>query len=137
MLKIFQSVLTKDFSIPLELKPLMLSVPILPLSYLCFGLMWVISCFTKVPLTAHYSANDYNGEKAFNNPLFMKTNQILTIMWGILYVFTSVMTYFIMKTEFSSYLGIINNILPILMGIFTAWFQKWYPAKIARLLYRG
>ncbi len=105
---------------------------ILPLSYLCFGLMWVISCFTKIPLSAHYSANDYNGEKAFSNPLFIKTNYILTMMWGILYVFTSVMTYFIMKTSFSSYLGIINNILPLLMGVFTAWFQKWYPAKVAR-----
>ena len=105
---------------------------ILPISYLCFGLMWVISCFTKIPLTAHYSANDYNGEKAFNNPLFMKTNQILTMMWGVLYVFTAIMTYFIMQTDFSSYLGIINNILPILMGVFTAWFQKWYPAKVAR-----
>ena len=105
---------------------------ILPISYLCFGLMWVISCFTKIPLSAHYSANDYSGEKAFANPLFIKTNYILTMMWGILYVITAVMTYFIMKSEFSSYLGIINNILPILMGLFTAWFQKWYPAKVAR-----
>ena len=105
---------------------------ILPISYLGFGLMWSISCLTRIPLTAHYSANDYNGESAFLNPLFIKTNLILTLMWGILYVLTSVMTFFVMKTSFSSYLGIINNILPIFMGIFTAWFQKWYPAKVAR-----
>lgn len=37
-----------------------------------------------LPLTAHYSANDYNGEKAFDNPLFIKTNRILTFMWGYL-----------------------------------------------------
>ena len=71
-------------------------------------------------------------EKAFENPLFIKTNAILTLMWGILYVLTSIMTYFVMKTNLSTYLGIINNILPILMGIFTVWFQKWYPAKVAR-----
>lgn len=105
---------------------------ILPISYLTFGLMWLISSVTKIPLTAHYSANDYNGDEALKNPLFMKTNLILTVMWGILYVLTSVMTYFVMKTSFASYLGIINNILPIFMGIFTAWFQKWYPAKVAR-----
>lgn len=105
---------------------------ILPISYLAFGLMWLISCATKIPLTAHYSANDYNGEQALKNPLFMKTNLILTVMWGVLYVITAVMTYFIMKTSFASYLGIINNILPIFMGIFTAWFQRWYPAKVAR-----
>lgn len=105
---------------------------ILPISYLGFGLMWSVSCLTKIPLTAHYSANDYNGESAFLNPLFIKTNWILTLMWGTLYVLTSVMTFFVMKTSFSEYLGIINNILPIFMGIFTAWFQKWYPAKVAR-----
>lgn len=105
---------------------------ILPISYLTFGLMWLISSVTKIPLTAHYSANDYNGDEALKNPLFMKTNLILTVMWGILYVLTSVMTYFVMKTSFASYLGIINNILPIFMGIFTAWFKKWYPAKVAR-----
>lgn len=105
---------------------------LLPISYLGFGLMWSISCLNKIPLTAYYSANDYNGESAFHNPLFIKTNRILTFMWGILYVLTSIMTFFIMKTSFSAYLGIINNILPIFMGIFTAWFQKWYPAKVAR-----
>lgn len=105
---------------------------ILPVSYLTFGLMWLVSSVTKIPLTAHYSANDYNGEEALKNPLFMKTNMILTVIWGALYVCTAVWTYFIMTTGFSSYLVIINNILPILMGIFTAWFQKWYPAKVAR-----
>lgn len=104
----------------------------MPVSYLGFGLMWTASCFTKIPLTAHYSANDYNGESALENPLFIKTNLILTMMWGILYILTAVMTYFIMKTSFASYLAIINNILPIFMGIFTGWFQKWYPAKVAR-----
>ena len=94
--------------------------------------MWSISCLHKVPLTAYYSANDYNGESAFHNPLFIKTNRILTLMWGMLYILTSIMTFFVMKTGFSAYLGIINNILPIFMGIFTGWFQKWYPAKVAR-----
>ena len=105
---------------------------ILPLSYLLFGLIWSISCLFKIPLTAYYSCNDYNGKQAFKNPLFIKTNQILTLMWGILYIFTSIMTFFLTKSNLSSYLPIINNILPIFMGIFTIWFQKWYPKKIAK-----
>lgn len=105
---------------------------LLSVSYLAFGLMWTISCFTKIPLTAHYSLNNYNGESALANPLFIKTNKILTAMWGILYILTSSLTYFVMQTSFAPYLGIINNILPIFMGIFTGWFQKWYPAKVAR-----
>ena len=105
---------------------------VVPVSYLCFGLMWTVSCFCKVPLTAHYSMNEYNGEEALKNPLFMKTNRILTACWGVLYILTPIWTYFLMGTSLSTWTGAINSILPMLMGVFTAWFQKWYPAKVAR-----
>ena len=104
----------------------------LPISYLSFGLMWSFSCITKIPLTAHYSMNNYNGEKALKNPLFIRTNKILTFLWGILYVFTSIWTFFLMQSEFSVYTAIINNIIPIVMGVFTKWFQNWYPAWYAK-----
>ena len=96
-----------------------------------FGLMWCVSCFTKTPLTAHYSKNSYNGDAALRNPIFMKTNRILTAAWGILYLLTPIWTFFIMRTDAGSYVGAINSILPALMGIFTTWFQKWYPKHVA------
>lgn len=105
---------------------------LLPLSYLGFGIMWTVTCFGKIPLTAHYSMNDYNGEDALQNPLFIKTNWILTLMWGVLYLVTPIWTYFLMGTGLRPYVGAINSLLPALMGIFTVWFQKWYPAKVAR-----
>lgn len=108
------------------------SILVVPLSYLLFGLMWAISCFTKIPLTAYYSQNDYNGEAALKNPLFMKTNRILTAAWGILYILTPIWTYFIMKTSAGSLVGAINSVLPAFMGIFTGWFQKWYPEHVAK-----
>ncbi len=105
---------------------------ILPVSYLLFGLMWLIGTFPKIPLTAPYSANNYGEEKAFSNPLFISTNRILTMAWGVLYLLTPIWTYILMGTELSPYVGLINSVLPALMGIFTAWFQKWYPARYAR-----
>ncbi|MBD5098406.1 MAG: hypothetical protein HDT35_02460 [Clostridiales bacterium] len=69
---------------------------------------------------------------ALQNPLFLKTNRTLTVLWGVLYLFTSGFTWFLMRTPVSSAVGLINSVLPILMGIFTVWFQKWYPAKVAR-----
>lgn len=105
---------------------------VVPVSYLLFGLMWTVSCFLKVPLTAHYSKNSYNGEVALRNPIFMKTNRILTAAWGVLYLVTPIWTYFIVQTDAASYVGAINSVLPALMGVFTAWFQKWYPRHIAR-----
>ncbi len=105
---------------------------VVPLAYLAFGLMWTISCFFKIPLTAHYSMNDYDGESALSNPLFMKTNRILTLAWGVLYLITPIWTYFILGTGIGGWIGAINSILPLLMGAFTAWFQRWYPARIAK-----
>jgi len=105
---------------------------IMPLSYLTFGVMWIVTCFEKIPLTAHYSMNQYNGEDALLNPLFIKTNRILTWMWGILYLLTSVWTCFLMGAHMKTYIVAVNSIVPIFMGIFTVWFQKWYPARVAR-----
>lgn len=105
---------------------------VIPLSYLAFGIMWTASCFCKISLTAHYSLNDYHGESALQNPLFLKTNWILTLLWGILYLLTPIWTFLLMGTEVRSFTGAINSIFPIFMGIFTVWFQKWYPARIAR-----
>ncbi len=105
---------------------------VVPLAYLAFGVMWTVSCFFKIPLTAHYSMNDYDGEEALENPLFIKTNRILTFAWGVLYLITPIWTYFILGTGIGGWIGAINSVLPVFMGIFTAWFQKWYPAKFAR-----
>ncbi len=101
-------------------------------SYFIFGLMWLIGAFPKIPLTAYYSAADYGEEKAFANPLFISTNRILTAAWGALYLVTPVWTYILMGTDFSARIGLINSILPALMGVFTVWFQKWYPARFAK-----
>lgn len=105
----------------------------LPVSYLAFGAMWLASCPGKcIPLTAHYSMNSYGGEDALKNALFVKTNRILTMLWGILYLATAVFSWFLMRSAVSRLAGLINSVLPALMGIFTAWFQRWYPARVAR-----
>ncbi len=103
---------------------------VLCLSYLAFGSMWLISCLMPIPLTAHYSMNDYNGEEALNNPLFIKTNRILTACWGVLYLLTALWTWFL--ADKVTWIGILNSVLPMFMGLFTGWFQRWYPAKVAR-----
>lgn len=105
---------------------------IVPLSYFSFGMMWLLSCFTSIPLSAHYSKEDYKGELAFKNPIFMKTNLILTLCWGGLYLVTPIWTYFIMGSSMPYIIALVNAICPVILGRFTKWFAGWYPAKIAR-----
>lgn len=104
---------------------------LIPTSYFLFGLMWSATIFMKVPLTAYYSMYGYGGETALKNPLFIKTNRILTACWGILYLLTPVWTYYFLSLNLNEPLVIINTIIPFLLGCFTKWFQKWYPAYYA------
>jgi len=101
---------------------------IMLLSYFLFGMMWSLSCLTKKPLTAYYS--DDSG-KLGNNPIFLKTNRILTLAWGILYLITPLWTYYLITFPIiAKYTGLINSILPFFMMQFTNWFKVWYPKKI-------
>jgi putative NADPH-quinone reductase/putative sterol carrier protein len=102
------------------------------ISYGLFGLIWTLSAFAKIPLTARYSANGYGGERAFLNPLFIQTNRIITAAWGVLYLLTPVWTYYLAEARLITAMVLVNFSLPALMGVFTARFQKWYPAKFAQ-----
>lgn len=113
---------------------LILGVPlsaVLPVSYLGFGILWTVTGFLKIPLTANYSANDYGGESMLDNPLFIKTNRILTLCWGILYLLMTLWTVALMG-QGAEWIATANSLLPMFMSFFTIWFQKWYPAKVAR-----
>lgn len=102
------------------------------IAYLLFGLMWLSSFLVKEPLCASYVKYNYNGDAAMRNPLFMKTNYILAFCWGSLYILTAIWTWFLRAIDLNNLIFIINNAVPILMGLFTAWFVKWYPAKLAK-----
>ena len=104
---------------------------VIDVGYLIFGLMWLVSCLMKEPLCATYVKYRYGGDRALKNPLFMKTNYILAILWGVLYVLLAIWTYFLRAAGFGNLLIIINNGITILMAFFTVWFQKWYPAWLA------
>lgn len=41
-------------------------------------------------------------------------------------------TVFILGTGTGGWIGAVNSILPLFLGMFTAWFQKRYPTRAAR-----
>jgi len=105
---------------------------VVTLSYLVFGLLWLGSLLTRIPLCAWYSSKDWGDEEAFSNPLFMFTNKILCVGWGALYFVSSLWTWRLMESGLSSYTGLINSAAPALMGIFTHFFSKRFPAYYAQ-----
>lgn len=100
-------------------------------SYPVFGGIWLLSGFAKIPLTAWYSQYGYGGD-ALSNALFIRTNRILTRVWGLFYLLTFLWTYRLIDTGYFAVSGGINTMVPMLLGVFTKWFADWYPAKVAR-----
>lgn len=98
--------------------------------YLAFGCLWLGSCFTKEPLCAAYVKYSY-GKDALQNPIFMRTNYILAAAWGLVYIVIAAVSYYLSGKVPALVLSIVVQAMPILMGLFTAWFQNWYPARVA------
>jgi len=100
------------------------------LGYLLFGLLWLGSCLTREPLCAAYVKYGYGGDDALSNPIFMKTNVILAASWGGMYVLIAALS---LSFGFSgAWWEAAKQAMPLLLGVFTAWFEKWYPARVAR-----
>jgi cobalamin synthase len=93
--------------------------------------MWLGAVFGRIPLTALYSAHRYGGEKAFKNPLFIRTNWILTAVWGVAFVLLAFLNYALIGTLDWLCLATLNAAIPGALGGFSAWFQRWFPAKWA------
>lgn len=102
------------------------------MSYLLCGLMWLASVAAGIPLSAFYSADRYGGEAAFQNPLFLKTNRMLTGAWGVVFLILALGNFFLLSGSAAAYSGLISAGLSALMGLFTNRFSKWYPAWVAR-----
>ena len=102
-----------------------------PASYLLFGAMWAASCATSVPFTAHYVKALYGGDKALGNPLFMSCNRILTLAWAAVFALNAVVAQVLASTPAHAYSGLVVSGLSLLMGLFTKWFQGFYPAWVA------
>jgi multimeric flavodoxin WrbA len=98
-----------------------------------FGLFWGVTVFLKIPLTCYFSASSHGGEKMLDNPLFVRTNRIITACWAVDYLLMAAFLVFCKLWDVPDLLsGILSYAPAPLMGAFTAWFQKWYPAKFAK-----
>lgn len=116
--------LLQIFFLPMEI--------VLPLGYLLYGLLWLLSLRGPLPITAYYSAYDYGGEGMFRNPLFLRTNAILTAAWGGVYLLAAALNFLALLADWGVWVRlVIMPLMSIMLG-FTYWFQRWYPAAVAR-----
>lgn len=105
--------------------------PLYVASYALFGLMWLVSAPTREPLCAAYVKYGYGGPDVLLNPIFMRTNRILAAAWGVLYLLIALWTALLGDALASWAMPMANNAATALMGVFTVWFERRYPAWVA------
>ncbi|MDR0569862.1 MAG: NAD(P)H-dependent oxidoreductase [Clostridiales Family XIII bacterium] len=98
---------------------------------LFFALFWGVTVFMKVPMTCYFSAAGYGGGKMLKNPLFTRTNRILTACWAIEYLLMAIVLMVLHFSDAPGWFAALTYVPAPLLGIFTGWFAKWYPAKMA------
>lgn len=135
--KVFYDYLSISFNGTLALLSLLFgnqyNLYINTIAYLVFGVIWLVSCIFKKSLSCFYSKNNYDDE-IIDNPIFLITNKIICLVWGIFYVIAFIYTFVISYyfPNFCPYLSIINTVIPIFVGVFTKWFINFYPKHIAQ-----
>jgi putative sterol carrier protein len=94
------------------------------------GGLWLLSLTKFFSLTAEYTRYEFP-KAIWSTRAFLKTNNILTSLWGIYFLCSAIMNLIsIIYSELSIILMIVNYLLLIPMFAFTSWFQKWYPKKV-------
>jgi len=99
-------------------------------SLLLLGMMWFASCFCKFSISSIYTCNNYGGEDALDNIIFLKLHKNISFAWGVFCIYLATVTYFLMQTKIAPYTGLINNIWPALMIAFTFFMLKYYPKSM-------
>ncbi|MBP3893376.1 MAG: flavodoxin family protein [Atopobiaceae bacterium] len=98
-----------------------------PVSFVAFGLMWLVSALWFVPVSSYYVKGSYGGDSALGNAIFIDTNRIICLVWGVTYLAAAVVSFFAPQITI-----VTSQLLPIPAAIFTVVFQRWYPAHVAR-----
>lgn len=90
--------------------------------------IWIHSLAREMPLTAEYSKWHWH-PAIWQTPVFIETNFIITAVWVVIFLLQAAAA---LLGHFSPERAVLwmaaRYFLLIPAFIFTAWFQKWYPA---------
>jgi len=87
------------------------------------------------PFTYDYAKEDWD-EAFWDDPLFVRTNQIITAVWGGIFTLQILIgvSALTMSPEGPARLilmGLLPRALPAIGVVFSAWFPNWYPQRAA------
>ncbi len=92
------------------------------------AVIWYSSLMTDTPTTAWYAKYGYSEDIA-GSSVFLKTNQVLTVFWAIIFLLQAVARLVIPNDLIFVKSILVYGVL-IIAGMFTSWFVNWYPVHV-------
>lgn len=105
------------------------------LSDLTLALMAWGSLMARNPFTYDYAKEDWDAA-FWDNPIFVRTNQIITAVWGGIFTLQALFegAALVMGLQGTARLLLVALVPRSMLGIgiaFSAWFPRWYPLRAA------
>lgn len=91
-----------------------------------------ISLLLGKPFTLQYAREQVSKEK-WNHPIFIQINQLLTLTWGLIFLFCTIIPVIQIYYPYPHHLWIyetLSNGLAVFGIWFTVWFPSWYRKKM-------
>ncbi|WKY46323.1 flavodoxin family protein [Eubacteriaceae bacterium ES3] len=101
------------------------------LTYFVLMVIFLVSIFKTVPLTADYT-HFLVGRNALKDVLFIRTNRLISFVWAIVCLVQGIAAALMSNMFLSNFATMIPLVLWIPAVLFSLWFVKWYPANLAK-----
>jgi hypothetical protein len=96
------------------------------------AIVW-ISLLINKPFTLQY-AREQVDPKRWNSPRFIRINQLMTMVWGVIFLFNmgvNIIRLYHPENNHWFYVIILN--LTVILGfVFNEWFPNWYKQRIKK-----
>ena len=89
-----------------------------------------LSIIIRRPFTMDY-AREHTDPSLWNSPLFIRTNIIITAVWGLTFTFNTILAWGKMEQFVLS--GLAYEIITYTALISAVYFSSWYPAHLHRM----
>ncbi|WP_431948668.1 hypothetical protein [Actinacidiphila sp. bgisy167] len=87
-----------------------------------------------VPFTEQY-ARESTPREVWGTPAFRRTNQVLTLVWGLVFAVTAVLGLVALRVAAGA--DWLNWVIPIVLLVLAIRFTEWYPARVRERVHRA
>lgn len=94
------------------------------------ALIALLSLAIRKPFTTQYAKEKTSADK-WENPLFIQINFILAWVWGIIFIFCTLLSC--LQLFIPTFPSLLNQVLSYAFVAFAIWFSSWFPEFYSKI----